>query len=47
MMKTIEREEPDLTFVQGPDKYQKRAVGIENKCRKFTAAPGKTGQPLL
>ena len=35
-MKMIDRQELDLTFVQGPDKYQKRAVGIEKKCRKFT-----------
>ena len=37
----IEKEEPDLIFVQEPYEYQNRPVGIEKKCRVFTAGNGK------
>ena len=41
MMKMIEKEEPDLTFVQEPYEYQKWPFGIKTKCRTFTAGKGK------
>jgi len=41
MMKTIEKEEPDLIFVQEPYEFQNIPVGIEKKCRIFTAGNGK------
>jgi len=41
MMKMIEKEEPDLIFVQEPYEYQNRPVRIEKKCRIFTAGNGK------
>ena len=41
MMKMIEKEEPDLILVQEPYEYQNRPVGIEMKCRIFTAGNGK------
>jgi len=41
MMKTIEKEEPDLTFVQEPYEYRNKPVGIGKKCRIFTAGNGK------
>jgi len=47
MMKMIEKEEPDLIFVREPYEYQNRPVGIEKKCRIFTAGKGETEQPLL
>jgi len=40
-MKMIEKEEPDLIFVQEPYEYQNRPVGIEKKCRIFPAGNGK------
>ena len=40
-MKVIDREEPDLTFVQEPYEYQNGTVGIVKKCRIFTAGNGK------
>jgi len=41
MMKIIEKEEPDLIFVQEPYEYQNKPVGIGKKCRIFTAGNGK------
>jgi hypothetical protein len=41
MIKVIEKEEPDLIFVQEPYEYQNRPVVIEKKCRIFTAGNGK------
>ena len=37
----IEKEEPDLIFVQEPYEYQNKPVGIGKKCRIFTAGNGK------
>jgi len=41
MMKIIKIEEPDLICAQEQYEYQNRQVGIENKCRIFTAGNGK------
>ena len=40
-MKIIEKEGPDLIFVQEPYEYQNRPIGIEKKYRIFTAGNGK------
>jgi len=44
-MKVIEKQEPDLIFVQEPYEYQNRPVGIGKKYRIFTA--GNIEQPSL
>ena len=41
LMKVIEKEEPDLIFVQEPYEYQNKPVGIEQKYRIFTVGKGK------
>jgi hypothetical protein len=41
LMKVIEREEPDIIFVQEPYEYQNKPVGIDKKYRTFTAGQGK------
>jgi hypothetical protein len=41
MMKMIDKEDPDLIFVQEPNEYQSRPVGIEKNYRIFTARYGK------
>jgi len=40
-MKVIEREEPDIIFVQEPYEYQNKPAGIDKKYRTFTAGQGK------
>jgi hypothetical protein len=46
-MKVIEKQEPDLIFVQEPYEYQNRPVGIGKKYRIFTAGMGNIEQPSL
>ena len=41
LTKVTDTEEPDLIFIQEPYEYQNRPVGIEMKCRIFTAGNGK------
>jgi len=41
LRKVIEKEEPDLIFVQEPYEYQNKPVGIEQKYRIFTVGKGK------
>ena len=41
LMKVIEKEEPDIIFVQEPYEYQNRPAGIDKKYRIFTAGKGK------
>ena len=47
MMNMIEKEDPDLIFVQEPSEYQNKPVGIEKKCRIFTAGNRKHREAIV